>query len=85
MDSFQNHVAVTSKEYLNVIQQKAMDKEATKQIKKNERKEREKKSKKNIYNIEYNKKVGWNWTYKTTASQFHCSGMFNENMKKVAN
>jgi hypothetical protein len=58
MDSFQNHVAVTSKEYLNVIQQKAMDKEATKQIKKNKRKEREKKSKKNIYNIEYNKKVG---------------------------
>jgi hypothetical protein len=33
MNYFQNHVVVTSKEYLNIMQQKAMDKEATKQIK----------------------------------------------------
>jgi uncharacterized protein YdbL (DUF1318 family) len=58
MDYSQNHVAVTSKEYLNVMQQKAMDKEATKQIKKNRRKERKKTSKKEIYNIEYKKKIG---------------------------
>jgi uncharacterized protein YdbL (DUF1318 family) len=37
VDYFQSHV-VTSKEYLRIMQQKAMDREVVKQIQKNKRK-----------------------------------------------
>jgi hypothetical protein len=40
MDYFQSHVMI-SKKYLNIMQQKVMDREAIKQIKKNRRKERQ--------------------------------------------
>jgi hypothetical protein len=39
MDYFQNHV-VTLEEYLKIMRQKAMDREATKQIRESKRKER---------------------------------------------
>jgi hypothetical protein len=45
MDYIQNHVAVTLRKYLNIMQQKAMDKEATKQLKKKKKNKRKKKNK----------------------------------------
>jgi hypothetical protein len=50
-DYFQSHVVILE-EYLRIMQQKAMDKEATKHIRENKRKERRKIIKENTYNVD---------------------------------
>jgi hypothetical protein len=50
VDYSQNHV-VTLEEYLRIMQQKAMDREATKWIQKNKRKERQKKQARKTFTL----------------------------------